>query len=111
MSKRRSRSTSGAAFAEDAEPARSLSMSQSSSSHLSQELADLSDRFSELGERLLTAARQLHAPGTPPPDDLLESLGACRRDFQSLRDRSRRTRRVALPRPARRPSSSPTSRT
>ena len=50
-------------------------MSQSSS-HLSQELAALSDRFSELGERLLSAARQLHAPGTPPSDDLLESLAA-----------------------------------
>ena len=59
-----------------------------SSSHLSQELAEMSDRFSDLGERLLTAARHLHAPGTPPPDDLLESLTACRDGFRSLRGRA-----------------------
>ncbi len=74
--------------AQDDEPARSLSMSQSSS-HLSQELAALSDRFSELGERLLGAARQLHAPGVPPADDLLEALGGCRREFHALSDRIR----------------------
>jgi hypothetical protein len=62
-------------------------MSQSSS-RLSQQLAGLSDRFSELGERLLTAARQLHAPGTPPAEPLIEEVGACRRDFFALRDRA-----------------------
>ena len=70
-----------------AEPARSPLMSQSSS-HLSHELAALSDRFSELGERLLSVARQLHAPGLPPGEDLLVSLGDCRRDFGSLRERA-----------------------
>jgi hypothetical protein len=63
-------------------------MSQSSS-HLSEELAALSDRFSELGEQLLGSARQLHAPGVPPADDLVEALGGCRRDFAALRDRAR----------------------
>ena len=63
-------------------------MSQSSSL-LSQELAGMSDQFSEIGERLLSAARQLHAPGTPPSDDLLDALTACRREFVSLCDRAR----------------------
>ena len=63
-------------------------MSQSSS-HLSLDLSMLSDRFSELGERLLSVARQLHAPGIPPADDLIESLGGCRSDFASLRQRAR----------------------
>ncbi len=69
-------------------PARSPSMNQSSS-HLSTELAALSDRFSELGERLLAAARQLHAPGVPPADDLIEAVSASRHEFSSLRDRAR----------------------
>ena len=63
-------------------------MSQSSS-HLSTELSALSDRFSELGERLLAAARQLHAPGVPPADDLIQAVGASRQEFSSLRDRAR----------------------
>jgi hypothetical protein len=75
-------------LAAGATPARSPAMSQSSS-QLSQELAAMSDRFSELGERMLTAARQLHAPGTPPAEDLLEAVGTCRREFSSLRDRTR----------------------
>jgi tetratricopeptide (TPR) repeat protein len=78
---------SGELCAEDAVPARSPSMSQSSSL-LSHELAGMSDRFSELSERLLAAARQLHAPGTPLPDDLLEALNASRNAFLSLRDRA-----------------------
>lgn len=63
-------------------------MSQGSS-HLSQELAGMSDRFSDLGEGLLSAARQLHASGTPPAEELLEALGECRRSFLSLSDRVR----------------------
>jgi hypothetical protein len=59
------------------------------SSHLSQELAGMSDLFSELGDRLLTAARQLHSPGSLPPVELLDALAACRDDFVSLRDRAR----------------------
>lgn len=62
-------------------------MSQSSTA-LSQELAELSDRFSELGERLLAAARQLHAPGLPPSDELLDGLASCRQVFLDLRDRA-----------------------
>jgi tetratricopeptide (TPR) repeat protein len=69
-------------------PAGSFSMSQCSSL-LSQELAALSDRFSELVERLFTAARQLRDPGTPPAEDLIEAVGACRREFTGLRDRAR----------------------
>ena len=69
-------------------PARSPLMNHSSS-HLSTELAALSDRFSELGERLLTAARQLHAPGVPPAEDLIEAVTASRAEFTSLRDRAR----------------------
>ncbi|MGE3822375.1 MAG: hypothetical protein AB7I30_23420, partial [Isosphaeraceae bacterium] len=67
--------------------ARSASMSQSGTM-LSQELAELSDRFSELGERLLAAARQLHSPGLPPSDELLDGLASCRQEFLDLRDRS-----------------------
>ena len=67
--------------------ARSLSMTQSSS-HLSTELAALSDRFSELGERLLAAARQLHAPGVPPAEELIEAVSASRHEFTSLRERA-----------------------
>jgi hypothetical protein len=70
------------------EPVRSFRMS-ASSSHLSQEIAALSDRFSELGERLLNSARQLLSPGVPPADDLLEALGRCRGEFFGLRDRVR----------------------
>ena len=60
-----------------------------SSSDLSQELSELSDRFSTLGEKLLAAARQLHAPGTPPSDELIESIQACRNDFVAFRDKTR----------------------
>jgi hypothetical protein len=63
-------------------------MSQNSSNDLSQELAVLSDVFSDLGERLLGVARQLHSPGAPPPEKLIEELGSSRRDFLALRDRA-----------------------
>jgi hypothetical protein len=76
------------ALAAGATPARSPAMSQNSS-QLSQELAAMPDRFSELGERMPTAARQLHAPGPPPAEDLFEAVGTCRRAFTSLRDRTR----------------------
>jgi hypothetical protein len=72
-----------------------------SSSDLSQELAVISDVFSDLGERLLSAARQLHAPGTPPPEKLVEELTASRRDFFAIRDRTRQRAealRVSCPR-------------
>ena len=64
-------------------------MSQSSSNLLSQEVAVMADVFSDLGERLLHAARELHAPGTPPPQELLDELSACRKDLDGLRERSR----------------------
>ncbi len=73
-------------FAE-AMPVRSPLMSQNSSD-LSQELAALSDRFSDIGERLLAAARQFHAPGAPPSEELIDAIGVSRRDFFSLRDRT-----------------------
>ena len=60
-----------------------------SSSDLSQELSELSDRFSNLGEKLLAAARQLHAPGTPPSDELIETIRGCRHDFVAFRDKTR----------------------
>lgn len=63
-------------------------MSQNSSNDLSQELAVLSDVFSDLGERLLGVARQLHSPGAPPPEKLIEELGSSRRDFLALRERA-----------------------
>jgi hypothetical protein len=59
-----------------------------SSNALSQEVAVLADVFADLGERLLHAARQLHNPGTPPDETLLEELTACRQDLESLRDRA-----------------------
>jgi hypothetical protein len=83
----RDASEPGAWCADEVAPARSHSMSQSSSD-LSQELATISDRFSDLGESLLAAARQLHAPGVLPSDDLLGAIAACRSDFLALRDRS-----------------------
>jgi len=60
-----------------------------SSTDLSQELAVLSDVFSDLGERLIQAARQLLGRGAPPPESLVNELSLCRRDFVSLRDRTR----------------------
>ena len=60
-----------------------------SSNDLSQELATLSDAFSDMGERLLHAARALHSPGKPPEESLVEEVGARRRDFESIRDRAR----------------------
>src|SRR4051794_35573331 len=65
-----------------------MSMSQSSND-LSQELAVMSDVFSDLGERLIHAARQLHSPGAPPPESLVEELSSCRGDFADLRARTR----------------------
>ena len=59
-----------------------------SSHQLSQEIAVLSDLFSDLGERLLEAARQLRTPGAPPPDHLLEELSSCRQDLAGLRARA-----------------------
>jgi hypothetical protein len=64
-------------------------MRQASSNPLSQELAALSDGFADLAERLLQAARQLHAPGAPPPQDLIDELAAVRLAFEALRDRAR----------------------
>jgi hypothetical protein len=63
-------------------------MSQSSNA-LSQEIAVLADVFSDLGDRLLRAARELHKPGTPPDATLIEEIEASRQDLESLRDRSR----------------------
>ena len=63
-------------------------MSQSSN-ELSQHLSTLSDAFSELGEKMLHAARQLHAPGAPPPDSLIEELSNSRKAFYALRDQAR----------------------
>jgi hypothetical protein len=60
-----------------------------SSNDLSRELTVLSDVFSDLAERLSQAARQLHAPGTPPPESLVEELSQCQRDFVTIRDRTR----------------------
>jgi hypothetical protein len=59
-----------------------------SSNDLSQELLEISDIFSNLGERLLGAARQLHAPGAPPPQGLIDELGHARREYLGLRDRT-----------------------
>jgi len=87
MSESNSRSESGVAYAEETEPTADHP-TDASSSHLSQELAALSDLFSDLGERLLSASRQLLSPGSPPPEDLLEALSACRNDFRSLRGRT-----------------------
>ena len=64
-------------------------MSESNSNDLSQELAAMSDVFADLGERLLGAARQIHSPGTPPPNNLLEELASTRSAFEGLRDRVR----------------------
>ncbi|SIN77887.1 hypothetical protein SAMN05444166_0795 [Singulisphaera sp. GP187] len=71
-----------------------------SSNNLSQEIVNISDLFSSLGERLLGAARQLHSPGSPPPEGLIEELGQARREFVVLRDRTKvraEGLRVALP--------------
>ena len=59
-----------------------------SSNALSQEIAVLADVFSDLGDRLLRAARELHKPGTPPDHTLIEEIEASRQDLDSLRDRS-----------------------
>ncbi len=64
-------------------------MTESKCSELTQELAAMSDEFSELGERLLNAARQLHSPGAPPLDSLIEALSSSRRGFLDLRNRVR----------------------
>jgi hypothetical protein len=66
----------------------SLPMSMSSND-LSQELVVLTDVFSELGERLMEAARQFQAPGAPPAEALVDELSSSRRDFENLRDRTR----------------------
>ncbi|AGA29100.1 hypothetical protein [Singulisphaera acidiphila] len=71
-----------------------------SSNDLSQEVSKISDLFSSLSERLLGAARQLHSPGSPPPEGLIEELGQARREFVGLRDRTRERAEalhVALP--------------
>ncbi|MDR3634464.1 MAG: hypothetical protein P4L84_11715 [Isosphaeraceae bacterium] len=60
-----------------------------SSNALSQEIAVLADVFSDLGDRLLRAARELHKPGTPPDQTLIEEIEVSRQDLESLRDRSR----------------------
>ena len=65
-----------------------MNMAQSSND-LSQELAVMSDVFSDLGERLIHAARQLHAPGSPPTETLVEEMSACRSDFNDIRGRTR----------------------
>ena len=79
--------SSGAPVGPAETTARSFSMTQNSS-HLSTELTALSDRFSDIGERLLAAARQLHAPGVPPADELIEAVSVSRHEFMSLRDRA-----------------------
>ncbi|WP_406699620.1 hypothetical protein V5E97_12235 [Singulisphaera sp. Ch08] len=75
-------------------------MSDHGSNDLSQEVLKISDVFSSLGERLLGAARQLHSPGAPPPEGLIEELGQARREFVGLRDRTKERAealQIALP--------------
>jgi hypothetical protein len=60
-----------------------------SSNDLSHELTVMADVLSDLGERLIDAARRLQSPGTPPSETLIEELSSCRRDFAHLRDRTR----------------------
>lgn len=64
-------------------------MTQTRCSEFAQELATMSDQFSDLGERLLTAARQLHSPGSPPLESLINDLSASRQGFNEFRDRIR----------------------
>jgi hypothetical protein len=70
------------------EDLRSLPMSMSSND-LAHELAVLSDVFSDLGTRLMEAARQFQGPGTPPSEALVEELTSCRHEFANVRDRTR----------------------
>ncbi|MBV8269362.1 MAG: tetratricopeptide repeat-containing protein [Planctomycetaceae bacterium] len=52
------------------------------------ELATASERFLELGGRLVETARTLESPGVPPPETPVERIDACRRDSQHLLDRA-----------------------
>lgn len=70
------------------------------SNDLSQEVSKISDLFMSLSERLLGAARQLHSPGSPLPEGLIEELDQARREFVGLRDRTKERAEalhVALP--------------
>jgi len=58
------------------------------SSDLTQEVLRISGQFTQLGERLLGAARHLHSPGTPPPEELIAELEQARTDFVELRQRA-----------------------
>lgn len=51
------------------------------------ELSTMADGFANLGRRLLSASRLLHAPGVLPPESLLDELTNLRTGFATLRDR------------------------
>ena len=51
---------------------------------LGSQLAGLTNRFVDLGARLGDAARELQGAGAPPPDALVEALGAVRAEFLDL---------------------------
>ena len=51
------------------------------------ELSTMADGFANLGRRLLSASRLLHAPGVLPPESLLDELTNLRTGFVTLRDR------------------------
>src|SRR5439155_6115384 len=53
-----------------------------------QDLSVMADAFADLGRRLLSASRQLHAPGSPPSDTLVDDINALRQGFAAMRERT-----------------------
>ena len=51
---------------------------------LVQDIEALSEYFSQLRRKLLETADNLHEPGIPPPEELLESLATARNDFMAI---------------------------
>ena len=57
------------------------------SANLLGQLASLQQRFFQLSEQLINAARELQEPGIPLTEELILELGECRINFVQLRDK------------------------
>ncbi|WP_414588838.1 sigma-70 family RNA polymerase sigma factor [Scytonema sp. PCC 10023] len=65
---------------------RTIKIMEDNSGNLLAQLTSLQTRFSQLGEQLIKATRELQDPGIPPTEELILEIEECRRSFAELRN-------------------------